>query len=182
MALIYIVRHGKAAASFTDDIDPGLDPSGVTQAQLSCAALQKHLPLVIKSSPLKRARETALPLLASTGQVVEIESRLAEIPSPGISLQDRGPWLQQIMAGQWSQQTQALRDWRQGLIHALLSVDTDTAIFSHYVAINTAVGAATDDDQVMIFRPDNGSITILETDGKSLKLVQRGAEADTKVN
>jgi broad specificity phosphatase PhoE len=61
-------------------------------------------------------------------------------------------------------------------------VEENTAIFSHFVAINAAAGAAVDDDGVLLFRPDNGSITIIETDGGTLTLIERGAEAATRVN
>lgn len=182
MALIYLIRHGKAAASFTDDLDPGLDALGAQQAEDACRQLHQYLPLILKSSPLKRARETALPLISSTGQTIEIENRVAEIPSPGLSLEARGPWLREVMSGHWRDQDEALRAWQRELVNCLTEMTADTAIFSHYVAINAAVGAATDDDRVLIFRPDNGSITILETDGVELRLVQRGAEAATLVN
>ena len=86
------------------------------------------------------------------------------------------------MSGHWRDQDEALLAWQRELVNCLTEMTADTAIFSHYVAINAAVGAATDDDRVLIFRPDNGSITILETDGVELRLVQRGAEAATLVN
>ena len=44
-----------------------------------------------------------------------------------------------------------------------------------------AVGAATNDDRLVSFSPANGSITILETDGKRLHLIEKGQEADTVV-
>jgi broad specificity phosphatase PhoE len=182
MALIYIIRHGKAAGSFTDDLDPGLDALGVKQAEAACTELARHLPLALRTSPLKRARETALALVASTGQDITVEDRFAEIPSPGLSLAERGPWLREIMAGNWQDQDQSLRNWQRAMVDCMLEIKEDTAIFSHYVAINAAVGAVTGDERVLVFRPDNCSITIIETDGKSLRLVQQGAEAETHVN
>ena len=41
----------------------------------------------------------------------------------------------------------------------------DTAVFSHYVAINAVVSHLLADDRVLAFRPDHTSITVLETDG-----------------
>lgn len=64
----------------------------------------------------------------------------------------------------------------------LRAISEDTAIFSHYVAINAAVSAAQTMDDVLVFRPDNGSITEFHTDGKSLMLINRGEEAQTRVN
>jgi broad specificity phosphatase PhoE len=182
MALIYLIRHGRASASFTDDVDPGLDDLGRSQAKGACEILASKLPLTLLSSPLARARETALPLQSSTGQTLGIETRVAEIPSPDLSLTERGPWLRKVMQGKWSEQSESLQAWRAQLGRCLVEIDTDTAIFSHYVAINAAVGIATNSDQVLIFQPDNASITIFETDGKQLKLVTRGDQASTKVN
>ncbi len=182
MALIYLVRHGKAAGSFTDDLDPGLDELGHSQARAACDILAGKLPLSLASSPLRRAQETADPLKSSTSQSVRIENRVAEIPSPGLSLQERGPWLQKVMQGNWSEQSDALQQWRKDLAESLVEIDTDTVIFSHFVAINAAVGVAENSDQVYIFQPNNCSITIFETNGKELKLISRGDEASTKVN
>ncbi|MCB1645040.1 MAG: histidine phosphatase family protein [Pseudomonadales bacterium] len=182
MARIYMIRHGKAAASFTDDLDPGLDEQGRQQAVASCQQLETHLPLILKSSPLKRAQETAIPLAETTGQAVIIENRVAEVPSPGMSLEERGPWLREVMSGKWSEQSADLQQWKADLVQCLLETREDTAFFSHYVAINTAVSAATGDDQVLVCRPDNGSITVFETDGETLTLVSLGDEASTVVN
>jgi hypothetical protein len=44
------------------------------------------------------------------------------------------------------------------------------------------VGHATEDHRVVCFRPDNASITVLDTNGNSLNLVKLGEEADTRVN
>lgn len=182
MALIYLIRHGRAAASFTDDLDPGLDDMGKSQAEHACSILLGHLPLEIRSSPLKRAQETAAPLAATTGQSITIEPRVAEVPSIGLSLEERGPWLQQVMAGKWSDQAEPLKHWRAAMHQCLLEVETDSAIFSHFVAINVALGLATNSDQALLFRPDNGSITVLDNSGGKLALVSRGDEAVTKVN
>ena len=55
-------------------------------------------------------------------------------------------------------------------------------IFSHFIAINVAAGAALGDDRLVAFRPDNCSVTVFETKGSSLSLVEKGREAETKVN
>ncbi|HZD26542.1 MAG TPA: histidine phosphatase family protein, partial [Alphaproteobacteria bacterium] len=67
------------------------------------------------------------------------------------------------------------------LIGRLLAVPEDTVVVSHFVAINVAVGHALGDDRVVQFRPDNGSITVLESDGARLSVVELGAEAETTV-
>ena len=182
MTKILMVRHGKAAASFTDDLDPGLDETGHQQAQAVAGQLRTELPLAMISSPLKRARETADPLRALQPGKLQIDERVSEIPSPGLGLTERGTWLRQVMAGSWSGQSADLKAWRQALLDCLIGQQEDCVIFSHFVAINVAVAAAEGDDRVIVFRPDNTSITAFETDGSKLTLIRRGDEAVTTVN
>ncbi len=182
MPTIYMVRHGRAAASFTDDLDPGLDDLGRNQAVEAGRILQGKLPLQILSSPLKRARETALPLAEHSGLTISTEERVSEVPSPGLSLKERGPWLQTVMQGNWKDQTESLQNWQRNMVSCLLELDQATAIFTHFVAINAIVTAAENLDAVLAFRPDNGSITVLESDGTSLTVTRRGDEASTRVN
>jgi broad specificity phosphatase PhoE len=85
------------------------------------------------------------------------------------------------MGDQWSNLDPNLKVWRREVIEALCSWETDSVVFSHFIAINAAVGHATGDDRVVSFRPDNASITILETNGNNLFLIERGAEAVTEV-
>lgn len=112
-----------------------------------------------------------------------IEQAVGEIPSGGRSLAGRAAWLRGFMAGSWRAAPVDLARWREGVIAALMAQKQDAVIFSHYVAINVAAGAALGDDRVVVFSPDNCSVTILETDGEMLRLVEKGAEAAlTKVN
>ena len=182
MAIIYMIRHGHAAASFTDDLDPGLSELGRSQAVESAKVLQGLGPVKILSSPLKRAQETAIPFAQQSGIKVEIEKRVAEVPSPGLSLADRGPWLSQVMQGNWEDQSAELRQWQQDMVDCLLEITKDTAIFTHFVAINAIVSAAEKAAGVLVFRPDNGSISTLSSTGSSLVLKNRGDEAQTKIN
>jgi broad specificity phosphatase PhoE len=57
----------------------------------------------------------------------------------------------------------------------------DTAVFSHFVAINAVLTALAGDPQVIAFRPDHCSISSFELEDGALKLVERGAEATTQV-
>ncbi len=182
MAIIYMARHGRAAGSYSDDLDPGLDELGHTQATRAGEQLGGNQPLSILSSPLRRARETAAPLALSLDAEVSIEDRVSEIPSPGLSLQERGPWLQTVMQGKWQDQTEELQQWQQNMVNCLLALKQDTVIFTHFVAINAMVAAATNSSEVLIFRPDNGSITQFDTRGGKLQLLDLGDEAVTSVN
>jgi broad specificity phosphatase PhoE len=112
-----------------------------------------------------------------------VEPAIAEIPSPTESLQDRVVWLRQLMAGSWQSATPALAAWREAAISALLAQREDKVIFSHYIAINVAVGFAERDGRVVVFSPDNCSVTIFDVHDGRLHLVERGHEAAlTKVN
>ena len=54
---------------------------------------------------------------------------------------------------------------------------TDVTVFCHFIAINVAVGAALGDDRLIVFRPDNGSITKIAANNGKLELVALGSEA-----
>ncbi len=184
MARIYMVRHGRAEAGFGGAMDPALDALGREQAEAVAGILAPRGPLAILSSPLRRARETAAPLAALWRVDPVIEDAVAEIPSPaGMMLEERVVWLRSLMGGSWRNVPRDLAAWREHCIATVAAIARDTVIFSHYVAINVIAGAATGDDRVVVFSPDNCSVTIFETNGVNLKLLEKGAEAPlTKVN
>jgi len=181
MAQIYLVRHGKAMAGWGMEKDPGLDDLGHAQAKAAALTLAPLGPLPILTSPLARTRETSRPLAKIWGLEPRVEKRVGEIQFPSETPADRVHWLKEVMVDQWPNLDRDLRQWRQEVIEALVSIDTDTVVFTHYIAINVAVGHATEDDRVVCFRPDNASITVLESNGDKLLLIERGTEAVTEV-
>ena len=107
---------------------------------------------------------------------------VAEIPSPeGVPMGERVPWLRQAMAGSWSDLGERYTDFRDGIVDHLLAVTEDTVVFSHFIAINAVIGAATDDDRLVIASLDNCSITIVDVVDGALRLVETGSEADTLI-
>ena len=86
------------------------------------------------------------------------------------------------MAGNWSALDDSVQQWRRALANFLLNCNSDCIVFSHFVAINAAVGAAMDDDRMRVFSPDNCSVTTLDNAGGSLKVVELGKVADTYIN
>ena len=184
MPTVFMVRHGRAAAGFDSHRDPGLDAVGRQQAEATAATLADALPtpIAIVSSPLARARETAMPLARRWNIEPAIEPRIAEIPSPVDDLRERAAWLRGVMAGPWSALPPDLLHWRQQMIDCVLGFEQDTVAFCHFIAINVIVGAATEDERLIVFRPDNGSVTRFSTDGGQLALVELGREARTEVN
>ena len=182
MIRIYLVRHGKAAAGFGTHVDPGLDETGIEQARRVADQLTSLDPMPIYSSPLARAQETAAPLASRWQTDVVLEPRVAEVPSPTSDLEARAAWLAQAMQGTWQDLGQRWIDWRDTLAACLAEQTRDCVMFSHYVAINAAVGAATGDDRMRIFSPDNCSVTILTSDAGTLGVAELGASAITRVN
>jgi broad specificity phosphatase PhoE len=183
MAKIYMVRHGKAEAGFGGAMDPGLDALGREQADAVAQKLKSVGPLPILSSPLARTQQTAAPLAKLWNTTPVIEDAVVEIPSPSISLEERVVWLRKLMEGSWRAVNPDLAVWREHCVATVTAIARDTVVFSHYVAINVIMGAATKDDRVVCFSPDNCSVTVFETDGASLRLVSKGDEAAlTKVN
>jgi broad specificity phosphatase PhoE len=174
VARIYLVRHGEAAAHWTNSSDPGLSVLGQEQARTAAIKLAPLGPLPIASSPLKRARETAAPLETEWRTTARIVAAVAEIPSPGIPPGERSAWLAQLVRGSWSSAEPGLRAWRDTLLHFLIACEADIVVFSHYVVINAAVGAALGRDDFAPFQPANASITVVDNERGRLHLIQQG--------
>ena len=191
MPTIYLVRHGRAAAGYDVHPDPGLDAVGRAQAEATAQALADEIgaPVPIYSSPLARARETAAPLAERWQARPVIEPRVAEIPTPSgwgddapDQLRERGRWLRGLMAGGWADVPPELAAWRRAMIACVQAFETDAVVFCHFIAINVIVGAALGAEEVVVFRPDNGSVTRIGTDGDALVLLAKGREGQTRIN
>lgn len=186
MTRIYMVRHGRAAAGWNEDPDPPLDELGRQQSLRVASTLSARGPLPVLSSPLLRCQQTAFPLATAWKQEVHIQPLVGEIPSPeGYALEDRVTWLRDAMAGTWSEVAQKsgghYGDYRRAIADCVASLTTDTVIFSHFIAINAVIGAATNDDKVVIAHLDNCSVTTFEIVDGTLTLVEIGGEADTLI-
>jgi broad specificity phosphatase PhoE len=178
---LYLVRHGLAAASFDEAMDPGLDSVGRDQAEAVAARLAPLGPLPIVVSPLRRTRETASAFERQWRLVARIEPPVSEIPSPGLSLAERRDWLRGVMTSRWPDLGPELLAWRRGVLTTLTGILDDSVVVTHFIAINVAVGEATSDDRVRCFAPDYCSVTTIEVERGAIRLVERGAEAATEV-
>jgi broad specificity phosphatase PhoE len=189
MPRIYLVRHAKPAAAWGDDPDPGLDPLGATQAAAVAQQLAKttaHAP--IYSSPLRRCRETALPLCELWTCDATVLPTVAEIPSPPVAREARREWLTVAMQGTWRDLHQRAPagsidyvDWRRSVVDALQALPHDCVVFTHFIAINVAAAAAQQREEVVCFRPDHASVTVIETGSHGLRLIELGREAQTGI-
>lgn len=187
MTLIYMVRHGRAAAGWNVDPDPGLDELGRSQALAAAAELVPKGRMDVVTSPLLRCQQTAFPTATAWDVPARIEPRVGEIPSPqGYTLENRVEWLRQAMAGTWSQVAERsgghYADYKASISAAIAELSVDTVVFSHFIAINAVIGHATGDDRVVIASLDNCSITTFEVgDDGAIRLLEIGGEADTLI-
>ena len=187
MARVYMVRHGRAAAGWNVDPDPALDDLGRSQALEAATTLVPKGRMDVVTSPLLRCQQTAFPTATAWGVEAVIDPRVGEIPSPeGYSLENRVDWLREAMAGTWAEV--AARSgahygtYRDTIVQAVSGLSSDTVVFSHFIAINAVIGAATGDDRVVVASLDNCSITVFDvTDNGELRLVETGGEADTLI-
>jgi broad specificity phosphatase PhoE len=183
---IYLVRHGEAAAGWGAHHDPGLSDRGHRQAEAVAQALEPLGPLAIVSSPLMRAQETAAPLAGKWGAEVRVDPGVGEIPSPTDDLAERAAWLTEQFRLTWAERGDDLHEWRATVLATLLAMPADTVVFTHYVAIGVAVAAATGDPEADV-RPDNCSVTILESSGdrdggaETLQLIELPRQRSTFV-
>lgn len=173
-----LIRHGDAAAGWGADLDPGLSELGQAQARHVALSLQPLGPLPVLTSPLRRCRETAMPLVEQWGVTPVVEPRVGEIEAPDHDLSTRGAWLAEILPQQWTDVAPELRAWRDHVLACLLSLTEDCVVVTHFVAINVAIGAATADGRIVCHRVGNCSTTMLESDGHSLMLVAAPAEPE----
>jgi broad specificity phosphatase PhoE len=179
-----MVRHGRAAAGWDTDVDPGLDEVGREQASATAQRLAQLSQMALVSSPMKRCQETAGFLANLWDQAaVTVEPLVTEIPSPdGYELGERIEWLRAAMAGTWGELGPAYTDFRDDVVRYVAQRPTDTVIFSHFIAINAVIGSCLGDDRLVIDSLDNASVTVFETDGKGgLRLIERGNQADTLI-
>lgn len=187
MSRLYMIRHGKPASTWGDrgDADPGLDESGHAEARAARDRLMSlpQPPMLVVSSPLRRCRETAQPLAEALGVTLEIDPAVGEIPTPAALSHDARPdWLKRAFAGRWDEIIGDLDydAWRHAVGQALMT-RADTAVFSHYVAINAAVSCVTGEPAVLSFRPDHCSITTFDLIDGRLALAGQGRQAETQV-
>ncbi|MBU4434579.1 MAG: phosphoglycerate mutase family protein [bacterium] len=188
MAPVYVIRHGRPASTWGGaEDDPGLDEAGRQQAILAMETLmalpENERPRSVVSSPLRRCRETAVPMAQALGVEIIIDPSVGEIPTPAdMPAADRPGWLRAAFGGAWSEIVGDLdyRVWATDVAAAVAKYP-QAAVFSHFVALNAAVGVATGEARVAAFHPDHCSITRFEIGDGRLILREKGREAQSQV-
>lgn len=178
--MIYLIRHGQAAAGWGEQPDPGLSEDGRMQAKTVAEWLATEPVNTAISSPMARCQETGRFFAERTGLSLEIEPAVTEIPTPS-DVSDRVTWLRDLMTGEWEAAPALVKDWRASLLETLAQVPDQTAVFTHFVAINAIVGHLEQSPSVTVFRPNYCSVTKLEADGSNVRLIERGQSFETKV-
>jgi broad specificity phosphatase PhoE len=178
--MLYLVRHGEAAASWGSHPNPGLSDLGHRQAESVATELHALGISHIISSPMQRCQETARPLEARLGLAATVVEDVSEIATPeGVG--DRVEWLRKFMGGTWEKEASTHLAWRDAMIARLESFPDNTVVFTHFVAINAVVSKLQQRAETLVFRPTYCSVTVLERSGGSLKVQRLGSESETRV-
>ncbi len=178
--MIWLIRHGEAAAGWGDHADPGLSDLGHRQAEATAAILAPLSVRRLVSSPMQRCRETSAPTAKQFALSPVIAPEVSEITAPA-GTEDRASWLRGIMTGTWSDAGETYIAWRRRAGDFVEALPEGTVVFSHFVAINALCGLFENDDRVTVFRPGHCSITRLERRGGALRVAEYGSEAATRV-
>ena len=178
--MIFLVRHGEAAAGWGDHPDPGLSDLGKQQANAVAVALENLGAKSAISSPMLRCRETALPFEQRMGLVAKVAPEVSEIDTPD-DVEDRVAWLRTLMAGEWKGASHDFQGWRQAMLDFVTGLPDDTVVFSHFVAINALAGMIESDPRVVVFRPGHCSVTQLSRMPTALHVAEYGSESATRV-
>lgn len=174
MARLFLVRHGEPVDDWGGGSDPGLSRFGRNQVDHCAQRLVDLGSLKIISSPAKRAQESAEPAAKLQRQSVTLEPRIGEVQPPA-GVADIRAWMRENFSSEssktWDDMDQRMQAWREALLATVRAVKTDTAMFTHYVAINAIVGAALRVNETAVCRPDFASITELNVEGDDLRMV-----------
>jgi 2,3-bisphosphoglycerate-dependent phosphoglycerate mutase len=163
MKEIFLVRHGEARVPWSAGQDAGLSERGHAQAAAVAAALASCDGHDLISSPLLRARETALPLSHVQRRQPQVDARFSEVPIEN-NVARRKAWLTEVAEGTWDDVDQRINDWREAAWAALDELPRSTIIFTHFMLINALVTRATNDPRLVSFEPDYASVTTLTLD------------------
>lgn len=183
MTRIFLIRHAEPTAAWGGDAgDPGLSARGQAQAEATAAALAKEGPLAVLSSPMRRCLETAAPYAALAGRPARVEPRVSEVVAP-TGVTDRRAWLKACFPWDegaarrlWTDLDPALLGWRDAGVEALKELRQDTAVFTHFIAINAISSHALARAETIVCTPAHASITEFELTDGELRLVRLGAE------
>jgi probable phosphoglycerate mutase len=151
--------------------DPGLSPEGARQAQALAEWLVPEGPDAIYTSPLRRARETATPLVAATGHDAVVDERVTEfdrdfdfyIPMEEMKAENHPHW-QAMTEGRFDDFPTDIVGFGRTVVDALDSIATAhpgqrVAVVCHGGVINAYTGRVIGTDRPLFFEPGYTSIS-----------------------
>ena len=71
--------------------------------------------------------------------------------------------------------------WRKKIAAALALLPDNTAVFSHFVAINAVISLIDQDTRTTVFKPGHCSITKVDFSGAVPRVIEYGSQAATRV-
>ncbi len=181
MTRLLLVRHGEATAGWGADVDPGLSHQGCEQARRLAASLGTGPRLPVRVSPLRRARETAVPLERAWSTTAAVDPVIRELPSSNGHRHDRAEWLRGALRGRWDELHDEAQRWRDAIVDSAMALTAPEVWVTHFVVINAVVGAETGAEAVVVFSPANCSVTEVEVRDGELTVLRRGHEARTEI-
>ncbi len=181
MTRLFLIRHGEPEAAWGGACDdPGLSEAGRAQAHEAAQALVAVGPLAIVSSPMRRCRETAAAFERRIGSSARIEPAVSEVVAPAGAgdrrawLRENFPWDHDVPRKTWNAVDPELLEWRNRVVSSVSALTGDTAVFSHFIAINALASAAMGSNDTIVCVPGYASITEFEVRDGVLSLVRLG--------
>ncbi len=177
---IHLIRHAEAAQRWTEASDPALSDAGAAQARVLADAWREVPPLAVRSSPLRRARETAAPLAAHWQREIVVDEAFREVPGPA-DFAARPAWLEHLMVAHWRELDGAVITWRDRLWQALQALPEGTVVFTHFMVINAVISLLEGHERLVVFEPDYCSATVLASEAGAIRLITKGESRVTRV-
>jgi broad specificity phosphatase PhoE len=168
---LYLVRHGSPSAAFGEHPDPPLDDEGHRQAVRAAERLVHLGPLPLITSPMLRTRETAGALERAWGTMATVEPGIGEVPAPDGDGPSRRAWVRDALATTWPELGARYTSWRTMVGGYLRRVPHDSVLVTHFFVINAAISLAIDDERVLCVPVPPGSVTVVDVDRHSIRLV-----------
>jgi broad specificity phosphatase PhoE len=190
--ILYLIRHGRShfggeAEHFVSargaQWDPPLSDEGREQARLLARRLQVMdlEPFVVVSSPLRRARETAVAFAENAGVEVAFHDDLVEVHIgewegvPFEEIVEADPEIARSLRNQqaiWhrapgAEHAERFRDRVRSAVESIVAdhPDRNPLLFVHGGVINAYVGELLGLGHEMFFLPENTSLNSVEIDG-----------------
>ena len=179
--MLYLVRHGRAAAG-VEDRDPGLDELGHVQARAAAQALlQIRRPPARRLAPPTHARNRRTDRRRCSASLPEIRDEVAEVFDPELAVAERRTMLGPLLSGLWSEQSDELRRFRDRVAfdaHHLRPEPMSRRSWSPTSSPSRRRSAPRSmNDRVSPVAVPNASITRLELRNGSLSLIEAGGVA-----